>query len=87
MKAKNEIGDYMSSYPELKKWINTCVCCGATGYKPEMPDKLTSRFGGEEITTCGAQNIRRFYPPLELNDNGLCAVCERLLAKNDVEFT
>ena len=72
---------YLSSYPKLKKWMNTCVCCGAIGYKPEMPAVLTTKYGGEEVETLSAQNIRRLYSPLKVNEAGLCENCERLLTK------
>jgi len=78
---RNDGSSYLSSYPELKKWMNTCVCCGATGYNPEMPDILTAKAVGEEIETLGAQNLRRLYPPLKVNAAGICENCERLLMK------
>ena len=61
--------------------MNTCVCCGAIGYKPEMPAVLTTKYGGEEVETLSAQNIRRLYSPLKVNEAGLCENCERLLTK------
>lgn len=73
---------YLARYPELKRWMNTCACCGATGYRPDMPEALTTRAGREEIETRGAQNIRRLYPPLRVNGAGLCENCERLLARD-----
>lgn len=78
---RNEGASYLSSYPKLQKWMNTCVCCGAVGYKPETPAALTTRFAGEEFETRGAQNLRRFYRPLKVNEDGLCETCERLLSK------
>ena len=78
---RDERSSYLSSYPTLKKWINTCVCCSATGYNPEMPEVLTTKAAGEEIETLGAQNLRRLYPPLKVNAAGICENCERLLMK------
>ncbi len=72
---------YLSSYPKLQKWLNTCVCCGAVGYKPEMPPALTTRLARGETETRGAQNLRRFYSPLKVNEQGLCETCEKRFAK------
>ena len=77
----DERSSYLSSYPTLKKWINTCVCYGSTGYNTEMPAVLASKAAGEEIETLGAQNIRRLYSPLKVNVAGLCKNCESLLMK------
>ena len=51
--------DYLKKYPKLKKWMNTCVCCGSTGYDPDMPEELTRNCGQGEFITMAAQNIRK----------------------------
>ena len=78
---RDERSSYLSSNPDLKKWINSCVCCGATGYKPELPEVLTARLAGEEIETLAAQNLRRLYSPLKVNEAGFCENCERIHVK------
>ncbi|MBC7921406.1 MAG: hypothetical protein H7Z75_10000 [Ferruginibacter sp.] len=58
--------NYLRMYPGLEKWINQCVICQTKGYKPEIPEKI---FPG-----IAAQNIKKFFPPLELN-GGICEEC------------
>ena len=77
---QNEGDLYLQSYPKLKKWMRTCVCCGAYGYAPEMPDELTKKIGGEEWVTLAGDNIRKHFFPLKVNESGLCETCERLLS-------
>ena len=62
---------YIQSYPELGKWINQCMKCGARGYKPEMPDVVGIPTVGKYI----ARNIRRRFKELSLK-NGVCEICE-----------
>ena len=73
--------DYLSRYPWLNKWVRACVCCGARGYDPAIPETLTRSFGGGELRTTAAANIRSFFPPLELDEHGLCETCQKLLNK------
>jgi hypothetical protein len=40
---------YLAMYPDLRRWINTCVCCQFTGYKPEMPSNDASLFKGQNL--------------------------------------
>lgn len=63
-KNENDGIQYIQKYPHLKKWINQCVCCQATGYKPDMPKHDA------------AYNIKKFFKPLAINELGLCDVCE-----------
>jgi hypothetical protein len=58
---------YLAMYPDLRRWINTCVCCQFSGYKPEMPPNDDPLFKG--------QNLRRYFSPLEVDAEGLCAQC------------
>jgi hypothetical protein len=60
---------YLQAYPRLQKWINQCVGCQRNGYKPEMPEQI-----GPGVV---AQNLRRFFPKMGLNDVGLCEQCGR----------
>lgn len=74
--------DYLLQYPKLNKWMNTCICCGTTGYKPDMPEVLTTRWGQGEHETEGAYNIRKYFRPLNVNEIGLCENCARLQNNN-----
>ncbi|MCI9486342.1 MAG: hypothetical protein HFI64_05045 [Lachnospiraceae bacterium] len=57
--------------------MNTCVCCGSTGYDPDMPEELTRNFGQGEFITMAAQNIRKYFAPLRVNEVGICETCQR----------
>lgn len=70
--------EYLRKYPGLKKWIRTCICCGSTGYDPDLPEKLTRNWGQGEFATLAAQNIRKYFEPLRVNEQGICEICERL---------
>ena len=41
--------EYINAFPRLKKWINECLCCHEKGYKPSMPDKITTVDGSLEV--------------------------------------
>lgn len=64
---------YLAMYPDLRRWINSCVCCQCRGYKPEMPPNDDPFFKG--------QNLRRYFSSLDLNDEGLCAQCNTVLRR------
>ena len=80
MRHKKDNGsEYIKAYPKLKKWINQCIICGSVGYKPELPEILTSNFGNGEYPTFGAYNIRRYFQPLAVNEFGICEECQKRL--------
>ncbi len=70
--------DYIKQYPKLRKWINTCICCGSTGYNPELPEALTKNWGQGEFTTAAARNIRKYFNLLRVNELGICETCQKL---------
>lgn len=75
---KNEAEEYLKKNPDLKKWINECLCCHKKGYKPEMIKYVIN------MQTCadyGKKNLSNFYNPLPLNEDGLCEDCEKVLKK------
>ncbi len=83
MKRKGDGLDYLKQYPKLNKWMNTCICCGSVGYKPELPDAITTRVGGRgEIETFGAQCIRSSFQPLKVNELSICEVCQKVVNHN-----
>lgn len=71
---ERESAEYLTSYPELeRRWLNQCVACQRKGYKPTMPDEIHPGFA--------AQNIRRYFGPLEVDEVGLCEECRAALVK------
>ena len=64
---------YLAMYPDLRRWINTCVGCQFGGYKPEMPPNDDPLFKG--------QKLRRYFSPLEVNTEALCAPCSAALRR------
>lgn len=63
---------YLKMYPELLKWINQCPICQSKGYKPEMPDHISREH------SIAAYNIRKYFKPLEVDENGLCLQCSKV---------
>jgi len=60
---------YSKQYPEVARWLNQCVICGSVGYKPEMPTKIFPGFL--------AENIRKLFKPLIVNEINLCNDCAK----------
>ncbi len=69
--------EYINAFPRFKKWINECLCCHEKGYNPSMPDKITTVDGSLEVYF-----IKKYFKPLPLNEDGLCAHCEKLLKRH-----
>lgn len=69
--------DYVQHYPELKKWINQCVCCQARGYNPNMPKGV----GGFFCTIQTGNYLRKTFRPLAVNEFGLCEICANISEK------
>lgn len=83
MKRNNWYGfDYLKQFPKLNKWMNTCICCGSVGYKPDLPDNITTRDGRGEVETFGAQSIRRYFQPLKVNELSICEECQKVVNHN-----
>jgi hypothetical protein len=74
---KNQIDQYLEQYPKLARWLNTCVTCGATGHDPAMPEQISSH----EFSVAG-KNLRRFFTPLAVDEQGHCKMCQGALGKN-----
>lgn len=62
MKYQRDADDYLTMYPRALKWINQCIVCQRKGYKPEMPKDEWP-------------NLARYFTPLALGDDGVCAQC------------
>ncbi|MBQ8965081.1 hypothetical protein [Ruminococcus sp.] len=67
--------DYLLKFPKFGKWINTCLCCGAKGYRPDMPEVITISGGYE---TAAAHYIRKYFNELSVDEYGRCQVCAGL---------
>lgn len=72
----DEGNSYIQQYPGLKKWINTCICCRQSGYKPELPEALINKWG---IETAAAYNIRKYFRPMKVNEVSICEDCQKVL--------
>lgn len=71
----DEGNSYIQQYPGLKKWLNTCICCGQSGYKPELPETLINKWG----KTAAAYNIRKYFRPMKVNEVSICGDCQKVL--------
>ena len=71
---KREKEQYSKMYPNVNKWLNECMICHAIGYKPEMPENI---YPGRL-----AQNIRKLYSPLHVNELSICDICAEHFQKN-----
>lgn len=79
MQHKNDNGmQYLQQYPDLKKWINTCICCGQSGYDPNMPEVLTANWGQGEVRTAKAYYIKKYFRAMSVNDLGICETCQKV---------
>ena len=70
MSGERDGNDYLTMYPELRRWINQCVACQSEGFEPTMPDEAR-----------GARNLRRYFPPLSTNELQLCEQCASVLSR------
>ncbi len=60
---------YLKSYPKIRKWLNFCIICQDVGYKPELPENIKPGLL--------AQNIRKYWRELKINDLGICIQCSK----------
>lgn len=72
----NKGEEYINRFPKFKKWINECLYCHRKGYKPDMPNNISPVEG-----SMGGYFIKKYFEPLNLNEDGLCDVCQKLLYK------
>lgn len=61
--------NYIRKYPEMRKWIIECVVCQSIGYKSNLPENI--------YPGVLAQNIRKIYNELEVNEINICNDCEK----------
>lgn len=67
---------YLQAYPRHEKWIVECLCCHKKGYDPQMPEQISVVEGNT-----GAEQIRKYYSPMLLDENGYCEQCSKVLVK------
>ena len=60
---------YVKQYPSIKNWLNKCLICVALGYKPELPIRIQAGYI--------AENIRRLFSPLQVDELHICRDCAR----------
>ena len=68
-------GEHLGRYPELRRWINQCVACGRQGRKRDLPEQI-----GKHQPNFAAPKLRRFFDPLDVDENGLCDQCRAATA-------
>ena len=61
--------EYLAMYPKLNRWMNRCAGCQRLGYKPELPYQIYP------WPSAVPANLRRFFSPLEVDEDGLCEQC------------
>jgi len=60
---------YLQTFPHLRKWINQCICCQSTGYKPNLPENIHPG--------AGAQYLRKYFTVLDVDEFGRCEQCRQ----------
>jgi hypothetical protein len=65
--------EYLRQYPDLGRWINRCMLCGATGHEPDMPEDIYPHF------SVAGRNLRRLFEPLAVDALGRCETCSAAL--------
>ena len=70
---------YLQKHPKLWKWMNVCIGCNATGYKPELPEQLAGGPLSYHLwwRNSYAQQLRFYFHPLPVDEHGLCEQCQR----------
>ena len=72
--------------PSAKRFINTCIICGAQGYNPSIDDAGFVYDNEQKIANFEHRAIRdelkRTLNPLSLDSLGCCDNCARLMEKD-----
>jgi hypothetical protein len=72
--------------PSAKRFINTCIICGAQGYNPSIDDAGFVYDNDQKIANFEHRAIRdelkRTLNPLSLDSLGRCDNCARLMKKD-----
>ena len=71
--------------PDAKRFINTCVVCGAQGYSPSIDEDGfvydKSKKVNDNIHRVIRAELTKIYDPLPLDELGRCAVCAKIMDK------
>ena len=80
---KQESQQILAADPAYRRWLNECAACGRIGYKPELPDRTTTRLrlGSDfaDFVTGIGHTIRTSFEPLPVDERGLCDVCTHVV--------
>ena len=72
--------------PSAKRFINTCVICGAQGYNPSIDDIGFIYDNAQKVSDLEHRAIRaelkRVLKPLSLDSFGRCSDCTRIMKKS-----
>ncbi|GKU24671.1 hypothetical protein [Clostridium folliculivorans] len=71
--------EFLSMHPTQRKWINKCSMCHHRGYKPNILEQLYPYPPTE------TRNLRCYFKPLALNNDGICDDCNKLLKQKQNE--
>jgi hypothetical protein len=63
---------YLKTCPNARAYVHECAACHLLGYSP-------TKLAGAEIDRILERNIERYFPPVELNELGLCEQCSAAL--------
>jgi len=67
---------YLQQYPRLKKWINQYAVCQRIGHHPDLPDRHRA-----------AKTLISYFPPLPLDEIGLCEQCSNVINRPTYQKT
>lgn len=62
-----------------QRWINECSLCHRQGYTPELPDWKDDAL--DFPLRYNYKRIRQHFQCLELDENGFCLVCSKIIKK------
>ena len=72
--------------PSAKRYINTCVICGAQGYNPSIDDTGVVYDNAQKISDLEHRAIRgelkNVLKPLSIDSFGRCGDCARIMDKS-----
>ena len=72
--------------PSAKRFIRTCVICGAEGYSPDIDDEGFVYDNAQKLSHTEHRAIRaelkKVFGPLSLDSLGRCATCTRMMERD-----
>jgi hypothetical protein len=76
-KRGTDIEEFLMKYPYMLRWVNECLSCHHTGYKPEMPEPEV------DFSVFIPAKLRRLVDELDLDENSLCQQCRQAKLPNN----